>query len=183
MDAPQHRRASIRVGEVFLRGLLARRTRRVQHADGADHCRHCADDGGKQQRRTDAVALRQPRNHQGAEGDSEWLCGLPDAHREAAPLGGEPAHDEAAAGRVATGRGHPAEQQERCGSHEGLGGRGGEGGGGGERGAEREHEALAETVDCVAPREQREHHADARHRGEQAGVGEVKAAALVQAWG
>ena len=63
-------------------------------------------------------ALGQPRNHQCAERHPERLGGLADAHHQAALLRREPADHQPAAGRIAAGSRHSAEQQERTHQHQ-----------------------------------------------------------------
>jgi hypothetical protein len=50
----------------------------------------------------------------------------------------------------------------------------------GQRRADTEHEALADAVHHIPPGDQGQHHAEAGHRRDQAGPGEVQAHRLVQ---
>jgi len=178
--SPEHRRSPVRVGQMLRRGLLAGRTRRIEDANRAHHCRCRTNDRGEQQRRTDAVTVRDPRNHQSAQSHSQRLRGLADAHRQSAALRREPADHQTTARRVAAGRRHAAKQQECAGQHQRRRCRGRESRRGRQRGTEREHDPLAVAVCQVAPGDQREDHADARHRREQPRLRQAQLVALMQ---
>ena len=133
VDTPQRGRSAVRVGEVVLGGLGARRPWRIHHRDRAHDGGHRAHRGGEQQRRRYAVVLGEPGNHQRAQPDSQRLGRLPDAHHQPALMRREPADHQPAAGRVAAGRGHSAEQQERADREQRVHRRGREGRGRGQR--------------------------------------------------
>ena len=111
VDAPQDLRSAVRIGQIGFVGLVTRRPWWVDHRDGAHNRGHRAHRCGEQEGHRDAVAFRETRNHQGTQSDSQRLRGLPNAHHQAALLRRKPSDHESAAGRVAAGRRHAAEQQ------------------------------------------------------------------------
>ena len=102
------------------------------------------------------------------DGDPERLRHLADAHRQAAPPGGEPADHHAAARGVGAGGGRAGEEQEGAPADRAVGqgarergdGRGGQSG--------DEDQPLAAAVDDHAPGDEGEHHADHGCGGDQA---------------
>ncbi len=179
VDAPQHKRSAIRTGQFTLGRRVAGFPRRIDDSEAAGHCRQRAHQREKHQSRTRA-AFSQLRYDQRAQGDSQWLRGLADSHCQAALPRREPRGHQPAAGGVATGRGHPAEEQIDTRAHQRMRRGRGVGRSGGERRAHRQHGPLADAVQHVAPQNQRDRHAPTWHRRQQAGFGQRNATASLQ---
>ncbi len=180
MDPPQHRRSPIGVREMFDRRLGTRRPWRVDHRDQAHQRRHRADRRGKQQRAGHTVAFGQPRDHQRAQPDAQRGGRLPDPHGQAASFDREPADHQPPAGRIAARGRHTAEKEESADGDQRFGEGGGERRRRYQHRPDRQHNALAVAVDDIAPRDQRDHQPETRHRGKQARRREVKAPLAVQ---
>ncbi len=118
MDAPQHPRSAVRVGQILVGGLVPFLARRVGDGHSAEHRRRRAQHGRKHQgRRRRPAALGELGNDQRAQRNSERLRGLADPHRQAALLGREPPGDQPPAGRIAAGGRHAADEQQRSERH------------------------------------------------------------------
>jgi hypothetical protein len=119
------------------------------------------------------------RNRQRADTHTQRLRGLPNPHRQPAPVRREPADDHPAAGAIGARRPDAAEEQQRTQRDVvGRGGRGAPGRQHQQRTADQ-HFAFADPVDQVTPRDQGAHQTDGGHGHEQAG-GRQRHAAIGQ---
>ena len=120
------------------------------------------------------------RHHQRAQSHPQRLGGLPDPHRQPAPFGREPAHHQPSTGRITARRGHPAQKEEHRYPQQRVRQRRRQCRGRGQRRSGPQHETLARPVHHVPPGDERGHHAELRHRRDQAGAGQVQAETGVQ---
>ncbi|ETZ50460.1 hypothetical protein I549_2272 [Mycobacterium avium subsp. avium 2285 (R)] len=179
VNSPQRQRPSIRAGEFLIAGAGAGLARRVDDTDHAgDRAEHACQRGEAQSRLR--TVFGQLGNDHGAQRDSQRLRGLADAHRQPALVRGEPGRHQSAAGRVAAGRRHAAEKQVHRDQYHGVCRRRGVGGQCGQRRAGGHHHPLADPVQHVAPRHERDHHSPAGHRGQQTGFVEPNPARALQ---
>ena len=185
-DHQQHRhpvdalQVAVRPVGVRCRGRPARRPGRVEHDERDQERGHPAGDDRDPHRDVRSVPVGDHGHGRGSDAHADRLSHLPDAHREAAPPGREPADDDPAARDVAAGRreagqpeaerehhhraGHRRERAEHDRAHQ----------------AGQQHQPLSAAVGHDTPRHQRQHHPGHRCGRDQTGLRQGQPLALVQ---